>query len=155
MSLSNITISGTVIKNPEKRFTPTNIAVANFVIAVTFIPRGQQNDQQKEIKSQTIRVNAWRDLAELCEAKIKAGDKILIIGRVQINAYTNQEGKKKREIEIDATSVSLLKDVLSLQLPQKDEKEEERKDTFKKSTSDAEPVSNLEEVLTSTEEIPF
>lgn len=155
MSLSSVTISGTIKKAPEKRFTPTNIPVANFVIEICYIPRGSQTSQNSTA-GQTVRVNAWRDLAEQCEQQLKVGDKVLINGRAQINAYVNSEGKKKREVEIDATSVTLLNNVLLVQAPPKsEEKESSSKGTFKKSAPDLEQVSAVDELITNTEEIPF
>ena len=153
MSLNSFTVSGTLKKDPEKRFTPTNIPVTNFVLEVTFVPRVSQSQQGENILSQTVRVNAWRDLADECERKLKAGNKVLIIGRAQVNAYTNNEGKKKREVEIDATSIVLLEDILSVQPPASSEKAE--KTSFKKPTEEVGQVSNLEEAITNTEEIPF
>lgn len=143
MSLSNITVSGTVKKAPDKRFTPSNIPVANFLLEICFIPRGSQATQES-ISSQMVRVNAWRDLAERIENELKAGDKVLINGRAQMNVYTNNEGKKKRELEIDATSITLLNNVLSLVPPVKKEEQE----TVKQ-------ISNVDELVASTEEIPF
>lgn len=153
MSLSNITVSGTVKKDPEKRFIQTNIPITNFIIEVTYIPRGLQNGQPKEVQSHSIKINAWRDLAEQCEASIKSQDKVLVIGKAQINVYTTQDGKKKRELEIDANSVVLLKDALAIQPPAK--KEESSENTYRKSASNVDETSNLEEVLAATEEIPF
>ena len=150
MSFSNITFSGTLKKDPEKRFTPSNIPVTNLFLEVTYLPRSSQ--QHEGLLSQFIRVNAWRDLAEECEKTLKAGDKILVIGKAQINAYTSNEGKKKREIEIDAHTVTLLKDVLSIEPPVKNE-ENTTKSSFKRSP-DTEQVSSVDEVI-NTEEIPF
>lgn len=155
MSLSSITISGTLRKDPEKRFTPTNIPVTNLILEVAFFSRGSQSGQDKKLAGQIIRVNAWRDLAEECERRLKAGDKILISGRAQINAYTTSEGKKKREMEIDATSITLLQDVLSIEPPESQEPIEKVQTSQKKFSQDVEPVKNFEEVVASTEEIPF
>ena len=148
MSLSSFTFSGTLIKDPEKRFTPTSIPVANLMVEVCYVPRGGQEAPS----SQVIRVNAWRDLAEECERTLKTGDKVIISGRAQMNAYTNNDGKKKREIEVDATSVTLINNILSLQLPQKEIKE---KSTFKKSEQQFESGSGFGEMVANTEEIPF
>ena len=147
MRLSSITISGTLKKDPEKRFTPTNIPVTNLLVEVSYVPRGSQNNQDG-LPTQTIRVNAWRELAELCEKKLKTGDKILITGRVQINAYTSNEGKKKKEVEIDATSITLLNDLLSSVNVQSAEVQ-------KTDNSGVEKISELDEIVNSTEEIPF
>ena len=147
MSLSSITISGTLKKDPEKRFTPTNIPVTNLLVEVSYVPRGSQNNQDS-LPTQTIRVNAWRELAELCEKKLKTGDKILITGRVQINAYTSNEGKKKKEVEIDATSITLLNDLLSSVNVKSAE-------VHKIENSEVGKISELDEIVNSTEEIPF
>lgn len=155
MSLSSITISGTLRKDPEKRFTPTNIPVTNLMLEVTFFPRNSQSMQDKGLSVQIVRVNAWRDLAEECEKKLKTQDKILVSGRAQINAYTTNEGKKKREIEIDATSITLLQDVLSIEPPVSQEQVEKVQISQKKFSQDTEPIKNFEEVVTNTEEIPF
>lgn len=154
MSLSSITISGTLRKDPEKRFTPTNIPVTNLVLEVTFIPRSSPA-QERTLSSQIIRVNAWRDLADECERRLKAGDKVLITGRAQINAYTTNEGKKKREVEIDANSVILLQDVITLEAPPALELAEKPQPSYRKPAKDVEPIQNFEEVVSSTEEIPF
>ncbi len=152
MSLNSITVSGTLKKDPEKRYTPTNIPVTNLSLEVTYAPRGSQSQQGENISSQVVRVNAWRDLAEECERKLKAGSKILVVGRAQINAYTNNEGKKKREVEIDATSITLLEDLISIQPPLVNEKSE--KVTRKPPVQETESVASFDEVV-NTEEIPF
>ena len=160
MSLSSITVSGTIKKDPEKRFTPTNIPVTNLMLEICYVSRGSASQPSRTLSSQVVRVNAWRDLAEECERKLKAGDKVLVIGKSQINAYTTNEGKKKREIEIDASSVTLLNDVLSIQAPPSTEQPEKSQSSLKKSTK-SEPVESFkstpafEEVVSSTEEIPF
>jgi len=147
MSLSSITISGTLKKDPEKRFTPTNIPVTNLLIEVSYIPRGSKNNQDN-LSVQAIRVNAWRDLAEFCEKKLKTGDKILITGRVQVNAYTTNEGKKRREVEIDANTITLLNDLLS--------SAGEKNAEFQKTDNlVSEKITDLDEIVSSTEEIPF
>ena len=152
MSLSSITVSGTLKEDPEKKLTPSNIAVANLKLEICFVPRGS-GVQPGTISSQTVRVNAWRDMAEYCEQKLKAGDKVIVTGRAMINAFTTNDGKKKRVLEIDAASVVPIKSILELQPPLKKDSEQER-ETFKQTSSNVEQGSNLDEI-TNTEEIPF
>ena len=153
MSLSSVTISGTLKTNPEKRYTPTSIPVTNFLLQITFFPRGGLNGQPRELASQTVRISAWRDLAEECEKVLKTGDKVLVIGRAQVNAYTTNDGKKKRDIEIDATQVIKLGDVSSIEVPKV--QEEIQKPSFQKVSQDLEPVSGFSEIASCQEEIPF
>ncbi len=154
MSLSSITISGTLKEDPEKKLTPSNISVANLKLEICYFPRGGAGVQPGTISSQTVRVNAWRDLAEYCEQKLKTGDKVLVTGRAMINAFTTNDGKKKKTLEIDASSIIPVKDVLSLQAPLKKDSNEQEKETFKQTSSNVEQISNFDEI-TNTEEIPF
>jgi len=104
MSLSKIVISGQVIKSPEKRFTPnTNVAVTEFAIAVESPPR-----QDGKRESTVVKVVTWRDLAERCANEISKGDTVTVDGRLQINQYTNNEGQRRKNVEIDAVFVENL-----------------------------------------------
>ena len=104
MSLSKIVISGRVVKAPEKRFTPNNnVAVTEFTIGVD-----SPNRQDGSVDTNFVKVVTWRDLAERCAQEIKKGDVVAVDGRLQINNYTNAEGQKKRDVEIDAISVENL-----------------------------------------------
>ena len=152
MSLSSITVSGRLKEDPVKRFTPSNIPVTNLLLEIAYIGRGYKNG---ELSCQVVRVNAWRDLANECEQKLKAGDKIIVTGRVQINAYTTNEGKKKKDVEIDANSVVRVKDILELETP-KTESVPSQKETFATTPSgSAEEMGNFNEIVTNQEEIPF
>lgn len=156
MSLSSITLSGRLKTNPDKRQTPSNIPVTNLILEVTYVGRGTKAGEYK-LSSQTVKVNAWRDLAEICSS-FKAGDKVFVSGRAQINAYTTQDGKRRREIEIDATSVSRLEDILNIEsVASQDDSEEAPPNS---QTSSDKQANNFEkyndiEALNTQEEIPF
>lgn len=104
MTLSKVVLSGRVIRPPEKRFTPnTNTAVAEFSIALESPPR-----QDGTVESHPVKVIAWRDLAERVAQDVKKGDLVAVDGRLQINSYTNSEGQRRRDIEVDAVNVENL-----------------------------------------------
>ena len=150
MSLSSFTASGTLKEDPKKTLTPNNIAVTNLKLEICYVPRGS-GVQPGTISSQTVRVNAWRDMADYCEQNLKAGDKVIVTGRAMVNNFTTNDGKKKRTLEIDASSIVPMKDVISLQPPPRKDSEPER-ETFKQTTANVE--QNFDEI-TNTEEIPF
>lgn len=108
-SLSKIVVSGKVIRPPEKRFTPnTNVAVTDFTIAVDSNPR-----QDGSVESHPVKVIAWRDLAERLAQDIKKGDLVAVDGRLQLNSYTNSEGQRRRDIEIEASTVENLTQIVN------------------------------------------
>jgi single-strand DNA-binding protein len=103
-SLSKIVVSGRVVRAPEKRFTPnTNVPVTEFAIAVESPPR-----QDGTVESQPVKIVCWRDLAERVAQDIKKGDLVAVDGRLQINSFTSAEGQRRRDAEIDASSVENL-----------------------------------------------
>ena len=108
-SLSKIVISGKVIRPPEKRFTPNNnVAVTEFSIAVESNPR-----QDGTVESHPVKIIAWRDLAERLANDLKKGDLVAVDGRIQFNQYTNSEGQRRRDVEVEAIAVDNLSQALS------------------------------------------
>lgn len=93
MTLAKITVSGTVVKNPEKRFTQNNIAITSFVI--------DANPQDETL----IRVFALGNLADRSADILKMGDTVLVDGRLQTANAKTTNGKERKIIEISASSV--------------------------------------------------
>jgi single-strand DNA-binding protein len=108
-SLSKVVVSGRVIRPPEMRYTPNNnVPVTEFAISVESNPR-----QDGSVESHPVKVIAWRDLAERLSQTLKKGDLVAVDGRLQINKYTNSEGQRRNDVEIDAIAVDNLSQVLS------------------------------------------
>jgi single-strand DNA-binding protein len=157
MSLSKIVISGRVVKAPEKRFTPNNnVAVTEFTIGVD-----SPNRQDGSVDTNFVKVITWRDLAERCAGEIKKGDVVAVDGRLQINNYTTAEGQKRRDVEIDASTVeNLTQTVASGGRSAAPEGEVEKKlapvasRPAKDSSKIAEP-EDLDAIFSSEDEIPF
>jgi single-strand DNA-binding protein len=104
MSLSKIVVSGKVIREPEKRFTPNNnVAVTEFVMAVESISRSEAPPESTPVK-----VTTWREVAERCAHEVKKGDLVAVEGRLQINKFVTAEGQNRRDVEIDALNVENL-----------------------------------------------
>lgn len=145
MSLSRAVVSGRIRNNPEKKTTSNNTAVTNFLLEVTYLGRGAK------AASHTIRVNTWREQAEQIEKAFKAGDRVVVTGRLQLNVYTTSEGKKKRELEIEASSVIHLTNLTEIESLEASGGSEESSEN----SSKPDEVSDFNEVINSTEEIPF
>ncbi len=97
MALARATISGTLISEPEKRFTPNNIAVANFTLQV--------NAATSKEAPFMVRVTCWRALADTVVEQLHKGDHVVVDGRLQVNQFESASGLAKRMYEIDATNV--------------------------------------------------
>lgn len=157
-SLSKIVVTGRVVRAPEKRFTPnTNLAVTEFAIAVESPPR-----QDGTIETQPVKVISWRDLAERCAQDVKKGDLVAVEGRLQINNFTNSEGQRRRDAEIEANSVENLTNlVLQGGAPDSVPAEEGQRSYAKAGSktpagrSAANQSDDLDAIFASEDEIPF
>ena len=132
MSIAKAVISGTVYRNPEKRFTGNNIPVTSFTL----------NIDEKE--QSLIRVIARGNNAETLEQAVSKGDKIVIEGRLQVSTVQGDDGNEKKVMEIDMSSFEVLS---SSQSPSASSKSSDEVVKF----SEVE----MDDVLIGEEEIPF
>ena len=97
MSFAKSTLSGTLVADPEKRFTPnTNAVVTNFTISVS-----KPGDQGPF----TVKIACWRGLADAVAEQLHKGDHVLVEGKLMINSYQTPEGVQKKSFEIEAATV--------------------------------------------------
>lgn len=96
MSIARAVISGTVYRNPEKRFTVNNIPVASFALSA---------DEKEPF---LVRVTARGNNAELIEKSVSKGVRIAVEGRLQFAAIQAEDGTEKKAAEIDLSSFEIL-----------------------------------------------
>lgn len=95
MSLAKATISGTITKAPEKRFTSNNVAIASFPLDFSEI-EGEQN---------IIYVRAIGNLAQKVFEQLKKNDKVVVEGRLLMISIKSEDGQTERKVaEIDISS---------------------------------------------------
>lgn len=95
MSLAKATISGTIIKAPEKRFTSNNVAIASFPLDFSEI-EGEQN---------IVYVRAIGNLAQKVFEQLKKNDKVVVEGRLLMISIKSEDGQIERKVaEIDISS---------------------------------------------------
>lgn len=96
MALSRAVLSGVVLTEPEKRFTPNNIAVTQFSIQVA-----PSNPNEKPFQ---VQVTCWRQLAEVAAESVRAGETVILEGRLQIHR-TENAGNYHSNYELDVSSL--------------------------------------------------
>ena len=135
MSLAKAVISGTVYRNPEKRFTGNNIPVTTFTL----------NIDEKE--QSLIRIVARGNNAETIEQAVSKGDKIVVEGRLQISSIQGEDGVDKKVMELDLSSFEVLSGSQSVS------------SSYSSQTSSDDVVKfaevEMDDVLIGEEEIPF
>jgi single-strand DNA-binding protein len=95
-----VTVVGNLTGDPELRFTPNGVAVANFRLAVT--PRVREGDQWKDGETSFFRVNVWRQQAENVAETLTKGTRVIVTGKLRNRSWETPEGEKRSVTEIEA-----------------------------------------------------
>lgn len=102
--LNRVVLVGRLTRDPDLRYTPNGVAVANFNIACNRPFRNQQGEQEADF----INCVVWRKAAESLANYMKKGSMIGVDGRVQTRSYEGQDGKMVYVTEVVAESVQFL-----------------------------------------------
>lgn len=121
--MNKIFLTGNLTHDPELTETAAGVAVCRFSIAVN--RRASNGDQ----KADFYNVTAWRGLAETISRYSRKGNKLLVIGNIELGEYEDRDGNKRTSINIVAQDVEFL--------TPKSEQAEERESTKKKPTLQA------------------
>ncbi|GGI98100.1 single-stranded DNA-binding protein [Paenibacillus hunanensis] len=102
--LNRVILIGRLTKDPELRYTPAGVAVAQFTLAIDRPFKGQDGEREVDF----IPVVVWRQLAETCANYLRKGRLTAIEGRIQVRNYENNEGKRVYVTEVVADNVRFL-----------------------------------------------
>ena len=100
--LNHITIMGRMTRDPELRRTNSGVAVANFCLAVD---RDYNSKDGGEKEVDFIDCIAWRGTAEFVNKYFSRGQMAIVSGRLRIRNWTDKDGNKRRNAEVEADSV--------------------------------------------------
>ena len=95
--LNHIVIMGRLTRDPELRRTGSGIAVASFSVAVDRDFGGRDGGEKE---TDFIDCVAWRQTGEFLSKYFTKGRMAVVSGRLQIRAWTDKEGNKRRSAEV-------------------------------------------------------
>lgn len=99
-----ITFVGNLTEDPDLRYTSAGVPVVNFRVASN--RRWQSRDGQQQEETTFMGVSAWRDLADNAGQSLHKGDRVVVIGRVKVRSYENQQGQTVWVTEIEADEIA-------------------------------------------------
>ena len=100
--LNHIVVMGRLTRDPELRYTQSQLPVTSFRVAVDR-DFGGRDGQEKQ--TDFIDCVAWRNTAEFVSKYFTKGSMAVVSGRLQIRDWTDREGNKRRNYEIVADNV--------------------------------------------------
>lgn len=102
--INNVTLIGRLTRDAELRYTPSNIATAQFNIACN---RNFKNANDK-YDADFINCVMWREQAERFCNWTRKGMLVGITGRIQTRNYENQQGQRVYITEVVAENFQVL-----------------------------------------------
>ena len=102
--MNKVFLIGRLTRDPELRYTSSNLPVASFTVAVNRNFTNQSGEREADF----INVVVWRKQAENIKNFLKQGSQIAIDGRIQTRSYDGEDGKKRYVTEVVADNVQFL-----------------------------------------------
>ena len=102
--MNKVILIGRLTKDPELRYTSSNVPTASFSVAVDRNFTNQNGQREADF----INIVVWRKQAENCKNYLSKGSQVAIEGRIQTRNYDGQDGKKVYVTEVVADNVQFL-----------------------------------------------
>lgn len=107
-SVNKVILIGNLGRDPEVRYTPNGLAVANINVATTESWKDKQSGETQE-KTEWHRIVMYSRLAEIAGEYLRKGSKIYIEGRLQTRKWQDKNtGQDRYTTEIVADSLQML-----------------------------------------------
>ncbi len=88
-------------RDPEIRYTPDGLAVANFSLAATEKVKGED-------RTEWFRIVAFGRLGEICGQYLSKGKQVYVEGRFQSSEWEDRDGNKRFSMEVIASTIQML-----------------------------------------------
>lgn len=102
--MNKVFLIGRLTRDPELRYTSSNIASATFSIAVNRNFTNQNGEREADF----INIVVWRKQAENVKNYLTKGSQVAIDGRIQTRSYDGQDGQKRYVTEVVADNIQFL-----------------------------------------------
>ena len=102
--LNKVILIGRLTKDPELKYTPSNVAVTSFTLAVDrkFARQGEERG------TDFINIVAWRSTAEFVAKYFTKGRPMAVCGSIQTRTWDDNENKRHYVTEVVADEVSFV-----------------------------------------------
>ena len=95
---NRVMLMGNMTRDPQLRYTPSGLAVADFGLAVN--RRGRSNGEERRDEVVFVDITAWGRQAEVINEHFSKGRPIFIEGRLQLDEWTSQDGTRRSKLKV-------------------------------------------------------
>ncbi len=103
---NQVTLMGNLTKDPELKTIPSGQSVCNFSLAINRAWTSKDGQQQDAVDY--FDCVAWAKGGEIIAQYAKKGSKILVSGRLQTRTWEDQNGAKRKSIDIIISDFNFL-----------------------------------------------
>jgi len=105
-SMNRVIIAGNLTRDPEVRYTPSGMAVADVSLAIS----DSYKNKAGELVEQVCYVDCvvWGRQAETTGEYLRKGSPALIEGKLQLDQWETNEGQKRSRLRVKADRVQCL-----------------------------------------------
>ncbi|MXW77884.1 MAG: single-stranded DNA-binding protein, partial [Gemmatimonadetes bacterium] len=96
--VNKVILIGNLGSDPEVKYTPDGVPVANFSLATN--ESWNDKDGQRQERTEWHRLVLWRRQAEVAQQYLKKGAKIYVEGKLQTRSWDDQSGQKRYMTEV-------------------------------------------------------
>ena len=105
-SFNKVFLMGRLTRDPELRYTPSQVAVTDLGLAINRKFTSQTGERREE--TLFVDVTVWKKQAETCCQYLKKGSPLFVEGRLTMDTWEGQDGQKKQKIKVVAENFQFI-----------------------------------------------
>ena len=102
--MNKVFLIGNLTRDPELTETQSGVSVCRFGIAVN--RRSGSSDGER--KADFYNVTAWRGLGETVSRYARKGNKVAVLGNIELRTYEDRDGIERTAVDVIAQDVEFL-----------------------------------------------
>lgn len=102
--MNKVFLIGNLTRDPEMSETSGGVSVCHFSIAVNRNYSSSDGERQTDF----FNVTAWRGLADTIGRFAKKGNKVAVVGSIQMRTYEGNDGVKRTAVDVIAQDIEFL-----------------------------------------------
>jgi single-strand DNA-binding protein len=107
MSFNKVILVGNLGRDPELRYAPSGTPIASFTMATNERRKGKDGGEPTDITT-WFRVTVFGRQAENVSQYLTKGRPVYVEGRLNLDEWTDKDGKPRYTLEVTATDVQFL-----------------------------------------------
>jgi len=102
---AQVNLAGYVATDPKFKKVAGDISSARLRVAYTARRRDKETGEWSDGPTSFVNIQCWRTLADNVRASVHKGEPVLVMGRLQVRRFEDQEGAARTVVEIEAMSI--------------------------------------------------